>query len=525
MPPEVSPFKLSATPRRQINLESEPVVGIPATPLDNIKHRLEKIRRRSVMANDRRATMGPPVATPIRPKVAVSASMTVAPASKRPIEFQQPSTPSAPLQSGPRKSQFNSFMSPAADADIPSTPTTAALSDILPLRPATSLESIGSSSHASESTLSPPRAPVVAAPHNAKQPPQTPNMAGLKHLYPAQTAATPSFVGMRQMYQHVKPTRPADLDGVAELYDQEEETEDVIEVAAASPIQKVQASSGPGSSARADLATVSNESEVEEEVEISIEEQQEEVEEKPSVSIPIKRGRANANSAKLLPSPSKSSRSRPTPASTAAATVEPRSMSSRARRSAKESTAEMTDPEPRSTSTRSRRAPTVEADVVDPKSTSTRSRRAPTVESEPEAKSTSTRSRRAPPGIQEEDAPSKPSTSRRAAKVEPSPVPEVEPISKPSRSRAKKVVDTVEESEVVMVVDDPPSLPSKRKATVAEKTPTTSKNSRAKKTSGDKENEPVAEVGKAAPKRAAAKKAIVALAEGVSTGRTTRSRK
>lgn len=265
--------------------------GVASTPINDLKHRLHNIRRRSVQRQEgRRVTVGFVLpATPTeRPRFTQSASFTSAGPNTRRFVPHPPATPIvAPLPG----SEVSSLAQTPTAVPMP----TVSLHDILPQRvdhgqfdPSSSPpdndmvdeipEKVESASKINGSSAT-PRKRTPSTPSFAgframmKQPAQakTPYMTGIRELYPttpkgdaspslagvkdllrvAAVPATPSFVGVKGMFtKHTVPPTPA-MDGIVDLYaldeeeieekekvenEEEEEEQEEVEVAELSAI-------------------------------------------------------------------------------------------------------------------------------------------------------------------------------------------------------------------------------------------------------------------------------------------------
>ncbi|WVR03397.1 hypothetical protein IAU60_000388 [Kwoniella sp. DSM 27419] len=357
--------------------EDETVPAVPATPMNELKKRLDRMRRQSVQKAERRATVGFNLpATPVgKPSFAASGSYSVNPvrvaglAPRTPIfakveqnqkadlaEQENIASPIAKQQSYTVKQPSSPEYEPPSS---PSTPLYTGLREML----------------------------------NPAQPAKTPNLAGLKHLFPATpreaaspslvgvkemlrqptVPATPLFAGMKAMFKHSKvPPTPA-MEGVKEMYEEdmpeeeqeqqdqeEEEEEEQVEMNTTEDL----------------IVLAADDSEEEEQEEI------EQVERVRPVAVAAAESRLPAKAATVpvkaalnsrvpAPAPAKSASRIPAPRSAAVkasagpSKSEPASRSSRVRQPAEESAESAAEPASRSTRTKRTAS-------VDPEPASTR---------------------------------------------------------------------------------------------------------------------------------------------------------
>ncbi|OCF36048.1 hypothetical protein I316_01920 [Kwoniella heveanensis BCC8398] len=205
--------------------------AVPATPIDDLKKRLNKMRSQSAQRNERRATVGFAIpSTPSQPIFGAAGSHSVNPGR---IIGKGPQTPIFP--------KLNRDNVPSAsDAAPHGVVPKAAISPARPQEPSSPI-------------YEPPSSPSTLMYTGLKemlkapQPAKTPNMAGIRTLFPATpketatpsfagvkemlrqptVAVTPSFTGVREMFKH-KPEPPTPImEGLYEMYEEFEEDEEV----------------------------------------------------------------------------------------------------------------------------------------------------------------------------------------------------------------------------------------------------------------------------------------------------------
>ncbi|WVQ91375.1 hypothetical protein IAS59_005173 [Cryptococcus gattii] len=253
----IHPALASRTPEPQSEDDQTPneKAKVPSTPLDDLKKRLNQMRRQSVQRSstrpaERRATVGfvLPGTPAQRPPLGHSASYSVAPI-RRP--GQVPRTPIFPML---KREPMETIASPdsmdvddkaesptpASHAHIANSPTpqfhTTFKSDLStpsgtssrvlnfpsPSRAPTPLEN-GRTRTSPVKTFNPPTA-MESATSLAKGAQGTPNFAGLKTLFAEKkVAATPNMVGVKRLFEDLKVSETPNMEGLKEMYEEEEE--------------------------------------------------------------------------------------------------------------------------------------------------------------------------------------------------------------------------------------------------------------------------------------------------------------
>ncbi|WVQ94019.1 hypothetical protein IAU59_001097 [Kwoniella sp. CBS 9459] len=450
---------------------------VPGTPIADLKKRLDKVRRQSTQRTDRRATVGFALpSTPSQPIFNQAGSHSVNP---RRIIGKGPQTPIFPkfkredssmIASGSMTHlaapQAEGKAEPEQDASFvrhqepsspvyeppssPSTPLYTGLKEMLKLpRPATTPNMAGIK------TLFP------ATPNETA----TPSFVGVKELLKQPTvAATPSFSGMKEMFrQRPEPPTPV-MEGLNEMYEAEVEDEEMAEMDQTEDVIAVDGTVSPKENARKPVSNapvktaadqhlpakvVESNSEVGEEEEEE-EEEIEEIEiksEQGTVMGLVKRAsplRTTATSSVRTISafayPSRSQRAASpkkfVPKASAAAPAAAVKATSRlpARRAAPAKAAEKAKAdEPALKPIRSRKAPeTTAASRSEPSSRPSRSTRAASVASTDNGKSSSSRVTAAAPSA------SRSRSTRARSTAEPEEVPQIasEPVKTTARSRS-----------------------------------------------------------------------------------------
>ncbi|WVF66404.1 hypothetical protein IAT40_001144 [Kwoniella sp. CBS 6097] len=195
--------------------------AIPGTPMDDLKKRLDKMRRQSTQRTDRRATVGFALpSTPSQPIFNQAGSHSVNP---RRIFGKGPRTPVFPKlkrEGGPSTSIGSSQLPvvPVNEEAEPEQEANRAVSPAAPRQPSSPIYDPPSSP---STPLYTGLKEMLKPPHPAK----TPNMAGIKNLFPAtaKEAATPSFVGVKEMLkQPAVPATPS-FSGMREMFKQRPE--------------------------------------------------------------------------------------------------------------------------------------------------------------------------------------------------------------------------------------------------------------------------------------------------------------
>ena len=524
-----TPLKTFATPTHPALTATTPrraPTAIPGTPLDDIKRRLELIRK----PEGRRATVGfaLPSTPASRPTINASASYTVIAASKRQAVFSFTSASTSrqgveDIEADEEEEEVNasanqaenavesdaemeidqqdvlleqdevmenpfvaeseindaieyhtSAMRAALDDEVvmaPVLPATAALNDILPQRPDASRLSLESSSIVSAESSS-----TDAEISAAKPTPATPSFAGLREMVHAPLPPkTPNFSGLKDLYP-VPPASQAtpSFAGIRQMMAKPTKvpaTPSFIGMKDMYRPQKV--NMAPILDGVAELyATPEHEEPVEESIEEEAEEEvEEEVEDMIEVQEEIEVHPVRMTK-EVTTSQPKASTSKPSAPSALSAP-------SRSRAKPADIPAEpivaTTIPAKRARATKpttsSQSAPnrkTTVTETGESKSVPARTRRSATVESEP-AQSMPARTRRAP--TDEAEAPPKASSSRsRPARKADTVIEEEEPV-KPTRARTTKKAT---EKPVLGEADEQPTVEAKEEAAV--------KPSRAKKT-------------------------------------------
>ncbi|WWD06077.1 hypothetical protein V865_004162 [Kwoniella europaea PYCC6329] len=343
--------------------------AVPSTPMDDIKHRLDKMRRQSVQRADRRATVGFVLpSTPSRPEFREAGSWSVNP---RRIEGKGPKTPIFPrLKEEDRIVESPSELLATASQQESSIMAQAHVQPQAPSSPEYETPS---------SPSTPSYTGIREMLGKPSLPAKTPDMRGLKKLFPAtpkeaaspslvgvkemlrqpSIPATPNFSGMKDMFKQPKIAQTPEFEGIGEMFEeQEEEEEEEVEAAEESVIV------------------------------VDVEGHVNNVTTK-QVGV----GKRTASSKLPRPATSTStstaSRSRrapaPTPSTTTTAKATTKIPARRAAATAKAAEYEITAAEPKSKSSRSRKAgSTVTSEVAEePKSRSTRAKRTTSVDPEP----------------------------------------------------------------------------------------------------------------------------------------------
>ncbi|KAK8845388.1 hypothetical protein IAR55_006101 [Kwoniella newhampshirensis] len=237
---------------RSPEIEQSEHRAVPSTPMGDIKKRLDSMRRQSVQRQatlpaDRRATIGL-AGTPIsKPVFTQGASYSVAP--RRRFTAQPPRTPI-----------FPPFKRESAETSVSLTPAPINLAEKSPEdRQATPKAQTPSSPE-----TEPPSSPSTPSFTGLRQmlnpvvQMKTPHLAGIRNMFPATpknsaspslagvknllaepiVPATPSFAGMRSMFTEQKILNTPGMEGLADMYEEEEdekneeeEEEEEIEVA------------------------------------------------------------------------------------------------------------------------------------------------------------------------------------------------------------------------------------------------------------------------------------------------------
>ncbi|OCF59896.1 hypothetical protein L486_02569 [Kwoniella mangroviensis CBS 10435] len=219
--------------------------AVPGTPMDDIKHRLDKMRRQSVQRADRRATVGFVLpSTPSRPKFREAGSWSVNP---RRIDGKGPTTPIFPkFKTEDRIGESPSELVATASHQESSTMAQARAQLQAPSSP--DYETPSSPSTPSYTGIR----EMLGKP---SLPAKTPDMRGLKNLFPAtpkeaaspslvgvkellrqpSVPATPNLTGMKDMFKQPKIAQTPGFEGIGEMFDgqEEEEKEEKEEVEAA----------------------------------------------------------------------------------------------------------------------------------------------------------------------------------------------------------------------------------------------------------------------------------------------------
>ncbi|KAE8543058.1 hypothetical protein D1P53_000545 [Cryptococcus gattii VGV] len=253
----IHPALASRTPEPQSEDDQTPneKAKVPSTPLDDLKKRLNQMRRQSVQRSstrpaERRATVGfvLPGTPAQRPPLGHSASYSVAPIRR---SGQVPRTPIFPmLKREPMETiaspdsmdvddkaesptptshahtadsptpQFN--MAFKSDLSTPSGTSSRVLNFPSPSRAPTPLDN-GRTRTSPVKTSNPPTA-MESATSPAKGAQGTPNFAGLKTLFvEKKVAATPNMVGVKRLFEDLKVSETPNMEGLKEMYEEEEE--------------------------------------------------------------------------------------------------------------------------------------------------------------------------------------------------------------------------------------------------------------------------------------------------------------
>ncbi|OWZ56194.1 hypothetical protein J010_06094 [Cryptococcus neoformans] len=473
---------------------------VPSTPLDDLKKRLNQMRRQSVQRSstrptERRSTVGFVLpGTPVqRPALGHSASYTVAPTrrsgqvprtpifpllKREPMEtiaspdsmdvdekIESP-TPASHVHAAPSPApQFNT--APKTDPFTPSGTSSRMLNFPSPSRTPTRLDS--GQARMSPAKISNSPVAVEGATSPAKETQQTPDFTGLKTMFTEKkVAATPNMVGVKRLFGELKVSETPNMDGLKEMYEEEEEQKEEEGVE--------------------ELVGALEEEKESDDVASKQVQEQDEIEEKGkgkvvSTKLPRLAGstgtrtrRAAANE-EQIPAPAKITRANITRTairSTASATASTSESTSRpSRRKAAPSAVVETSsvPEPTSRSSRSRCAPISEVSTGAGMSRSTRAKST----AEPEEKPNVVGEPPVPPAPAVASTRSRSTSARstRKASVEAEEKPEGV-VSKPTRG--KKVLSQIEEQPVAETVAEKKSAPTRAKRAIptASATSTTS---------------------------------------------------
>ncbi|KJE05707.1 hypothetical protein I311_00432 [Cryptococcus gattii NT-10] len=253
----IHPALASRTPEPQSEDDQTPneKAKVPSTPLDDLKKRLNQMRRQSVQRSstrpaERRATVGfvLPGTPAQRPPLGHSASYSVAPIRR---SGQVPRTPIFPMlkrepmetiaspdsmdvddkaESPTPASHAHIANSPTpqfhttfkSDLSIPSGTSSRVLNFPSPSRAPTPLDN-GRTRTSPVKTFNPPTA-MESATSLAKGAQGTPNFAGLKTLFAEKkVAATPNMVGVKRLFEDLKVSETPNMEGLKEMYEEEEE--------------------------------------------------------------------------------------------------------------------------------------------------------------------------------------------------------------------------------------------------------------------------------------------------------------
>ncbi|WVW81504.1 hypothetical protein I302_103498 [Kwoniella bestiolae CBS 10118] len=367
---------------------SDHIQAVPSTPMDDIKKRLDKMRRQSVQRADRRATVGfvLPSTPSHKPESREMGSWSVNP---RRIEGQGPKTPIFP-----RLKKEDQIMECPSEGIT----TTSQQSSL-------TIQAQAPSSPEYDTPSSPSTPSYTGIREMLKQPlpAKTPDMRGLKNLFPATpkevgspslvgvkemlrqpcVPATPNFSGMKHMFQQPKITQTPGFEGIGEMFEEEEEEE--IE----------QAEEAVGVIAEED-ANKAEDDEIAEEI---VTQQAQDTaktggEKKPAATSKLPRPATTTSTSTSTASRSRRAAPSTSAAPTKATTRIPARQAAASTSTSRAPQAEVDTTEPKSKSTRNRRAEPVTKTVdEEPKSRSTRAKRTTSVDPEPSAPSRATASR------------------------------------------------------------------------------------------------------------------------------------
>ncbi|WWC97303.1 hypothetical protein V866_004182 [Kwoniella sp. B9012] len=220
------------SPTFEPSLESR---AVPSTPMDDIKYRLDKMRRQSVQRADRRATVGFVLpSTPSRPEFREAGSWSVNP---RRIDGKGPKTPIFPkFRTEDRIEESPSDLIPTASQQESSTVAQAHAQLQAPSSPEYETPS---------SPSTPSYTGIREMLGKPSLPAKTPDMRGLKNLFPAtpkeaaspslvgvkemlrqpSIPATPNFSGMKDMFKQPKIAQTPGFEGIGEMFEKQEEEE------------------------------------------------------------------------------------------------------------------------------------------------------------------------------------------------------------------------------------------------------------------------------------------------------------
>ncbi|WRT63602.1 uncharacterized protein IL334_000525 [Kwoniella shivajii] len=425
------PALAPTSPEAEMAEQSDQARVVPGTPMDDLKHRLNKMRQQSTKKADRRFTVGFALpSTPSRHELPQTNSWSVNP---RRIEGKGPKTPIFPKI---RKEDPIAESPSGSTSRLEDNETAEEIEIKLPSSP-------------EYETPSSPSTPLYTVSREMLQPnlpAKTPDLSGLRTLFPAtpkQQASpslagvremmrqpiipsTPNFIGMRDMFQVPKVAQTPEFEGVGEMFEEEQEdldqTEDVIVV-------------------------TMEETEQEKAEEAEQEEEEEDEEEEEVEQVEIRRPRKIERPVEVKPITSKpeaeSKLPRPT-ASTSSST----STASRARGIV--STQKEDDSVATFATIPAKAAASATSKIPARKMTATKVVRSLTLEMKPKP----SRSRKAAEVTESEESTSKPTRAKRTASVDP------EPASAPSRattsrSRSTRARTTAEPEEQPQPISEP----------------------------------------------------------------------